>query len=225
MKIIVDYREKNSDIPYRLQSLGLEIEYRNLKVGDYIVGNIIVERKTAEDFVASIIDGRLSEQLFKMSASAELSYLVVVGFLSEAMMKHDINRKAVISALVSASLKRAPIGKSGVVVVNTVETSFDFAYFIERLAKRIEDGDVWRLPPIPKITTKGGEMDLMIAMLTAIPNVGVDKARRLLEHFGNIRSIANASIGELTSVKGIGIETAKNIYNFFNKPFFTYTTE
>src|SRR3972149_6412662 len=45
-KIIVDYREKNSMIPAELISNGCEIEFQNLSVGDYVVENTAIERKT-----------------------------------------------------------------------------------------------------------------------------------------------------------------------------------
>ncbi|MEK6819664.1 MAG: ERCC4 domain-containing protein, partial [Nanoarchaeota archaeon] len=62
-KIIVDYREKNSLVSSVLVNLGVEIEFKNLKVGDYIVNEVAVERKTVSDFISSMINKRLSNQL------------------------------------------------------------------------------------------------------------------------------------------------------------------
>ena len=39
-KIIIDYREKNSLVASELSHLGAEIEFKELKVGDYIIKNI-----------------------------------------------------------------------------------------------------------------------------------------------------------------------------------------
>jgi len=44
-KIIIDYREKNSLIPSILNSLGVEIELKELKVADYIVKDVAIERE------------------------------------------------------------------------------------------------------------------------------------------------------------------------------------
>ena len=63
LKIIVDYREKNSLVSSVLVNLGIEVEFQNLKVGDYIVNGVAVERKTVSDFIGSMINKRLSNQL------------------------------------------------------------------------------------------------------------------------------------------------------------------
>ena len=62
-KIIVDYREKNSLVPSVLVSLGAEIEFRELKVADYIVKDVVIERKTVFDFISSMKSRRLINQL------------------------------------------------------------------------------------------------------------------------------------------------------------------
>ena len=62
-KIIIDYREKNSLVAPHLIKLGLEIEFKELKVGDYIVQNVIIERKTINDFLSSMLNHRLLNQI------------------------------------------------------------------------------------------------------------------------------------------------------------------
>jgi DNA ligase (NAD+) len=51
-----------------------------------------------------------------------------------------------------------------------------------------------------------------------IPNVGEYTAQLLAEYFGTLESLAEATEGELTSIKGIGEETAKSITAFFRDP-------
>lgn len=63
IKIIVDVREKNMA---KLLHNYANIELKTLEVGDYVLSDrVVVERKTAEDFVNSIIDKRLFSQLKK----------------------------------------------------------------------------------------------------------------------------------------------------------------
>ncbi|MEM1868772.1 MAG: ERCC4 domain-containing protein, partial [Acidilobaceae archaeon] len=63
-RIYVDYREENSGIPGILESLGLIVIREYLEIGDYIIpGDIIIERKTAEDYINSLYDGRLFDQI------------------------------------------------------------------------------------------------------------------------------------------------------------------
>ena len=66
--VIADYREKPSGIPDLLmQKEGVNCYYNYLKYGDYIINNEVhVERKTADDFVLSIINGRIFNQCSKL---------------------------------------------------------------------------------------------------------------------------------------------------------------
>ena len=66
-KVIIDYREKNSLVPSELTGLGLEIEFKNLKVADYLVQGIAIERKTVSDFVSSMVNRRLPKQLEELN--------------------------------------------------------------------------------------------------------------------------------------------------------------
>ena len=52
--------------------------------------------------------------------------------------------------------------------------------------------------------------------LDGIKGVGDKRKKLLLKHFKSVSAIKNASIDELTCVKGIDKSTAENIYNFFN---------
>ena len=62
--IVVDDREQAGDVPAALAARGdAAVEVARLKVGDYhIERRVLVERKTAADFAASLIDGRLFRQ-------------------------------------------------------------------------------------------------------------------------------------------------------------------
>ncbi len=62
--IIVDSRELGSPTTRELSKHEILITQETLSIGDFIISDrTAIERKTAEDFVASIIDGRLFEQI------------------------------------------------------------------------------------------------------------------------------------------------------------------
>ncbi len=46
--------------------------------------------------------------------------------------------------------------------------------------------------------------------------VGYENARRLLNHFGSVRAVMNASIEDLMEVDKIGKVTAQNIFEIMN---------
>ena len=63
IRIIVDYREKNSLVISDLVNLKIEVEFKNLPIADYLINDIAIERKTISDFKSSIIDKRIFSQL------------------------------------------------------------------------------------------------------------------------------------------------------------------
>ena len=81
-KLIVDYREKNSLVASELINLGFEIEFKELKVADYIVKGVAIERKTISDFISSMINKGWLINLKKFllqkapSSSLPMSFLI-----------------------------------------------------------------------------------------------------------------------------------------------------
>ena len=58
--------------------------------------------------------------------------------------------------------------------------------------------------------------DIREAGLQEIPGVGPARKRALLRHFGTLKQIERAAIGDLERVPGINAETARKIYDFFH---------
>ena len=62
-KIIADIHEKNSLILSELKSSNqIKLEIKSLKIGDYLIGKTVIERKTVQDFISSMINKRLVQQ-------------------------------------------------------------------------------------------------------------------------------------------------------------------
>jgi excinuclease ABC subunit C len=57
-------------------------------------------------------------------------------------------------------------------------------------------------------------IDSFHSELDAIPGIGAFKKKALLNFFGDIKKIREASVGELQKVKGIGGRRAEKIYTF-----------
>jgi len=82
-KIIVDVHEKNSLIIANLHnSKQVRLEIKSLKIGDYLIGNTIIERKTISDFINSMINKRLMQQ-FKQMKKYKQQLLVIEGDLEQ----------------------------------------------------------------------------------------------------------------------------------------------
>ena len=80
VSIIADYREVPSKVPEILKKLGAKVEFSQLKTGDYIINNeIIVERKSRDDFILSIIQGRLFLQCSRLKNTSYSQVLLIEG--------------------------------------------------------------------------------------------------------------------------------------------------
>ena len=58
VKIIIDTREKQSLVASYLIEKGAKIEFEKLDIGDYLIQDTIIERKTFQDLLSSVIDKR-----------------------------------------------------------------------------------------------------------------------------------------------------------------------
>jgi excinuclease ABC subunit C len=59
--------------------------------------------------------------------------------------------------------------------------------------------------------------DIREAGLQEIPGIGPTRKRALLHHFGTLKAIERASLGDLARVPGINEETARKIHDFFHE--------
>lgn len=196
--IIADYREK--EVIENLKNIGAHVNEMNLEIGDFICSGdgIAIERKTHSDFVSSIIDGRIFEQVRTLKENYEKPVIIVEGFSNREM--NDNALKATIASLIT---------KFNVSFVNT-KNILDTARMIYWLAKKEQEDDNILLGF--KQGKKPKEMKrLQEFILSGIPGISNVLARRLLENFGNIENVINASEIDLSKVKGVGKKLANKI--------------
>jgi len=213
--VLVDSKEPKNYVD-KLRNEGLPVEVRDILFCDYIVTvnnySIGIERKTAEDFVASIIDGRIFNQAYMLSTMFPVSYIIVEGFISEALSYTAFSRRAYIGALVSLALKTSPHGQRGRISIINVELDVDTVLFIKYLHKKLEEGDFERLPRVrlPKksiIDRKG----VMIAMLQVIPGVGEERAKKIAGAYNSVAELLTTTPDKLAMIDGISYNLAKKI--------------
>ncbi len=207
--IFIDDREPKR-IEELLRKIKAPVYRKRLEVGDYLVSykgfEVPIERKDVNDYLNSIADGRLFAQVHQLSSRYELAFICIIGDLDDALLMRGFRREAVIGSIVSLALRK----NYGRVVPLFFKDELDFCYALKSINKLVESGDLKTKPRL----IKKGEKENQIAMLTAIPGIGEEKAKRLLEKFGSIYRIVNASILELSRVDGIGEKQARIIYDF-----------
>jgi Fanconi anemia group M protein len=199
MKIVVDHREKNSGIVELLNRKPTQVSFRQLDYGDYLINDwVTVERKKAEDFLISIIDGRLFRQASGLKKNCLNPIILIEGNPYRTQLK--MNKRSVMGALVCLqSIWHLPVAHSS----SAAETVEIFRLIGMQTSKNIEA----LLPrsgyrPSRLITRK-------LYILQGLPSIGPMLAKRLLVHFGSVTRVMNAKVENLTQVKGIGKETAE----------------
>lgn len=206
VRVIVDSREIFSETVAELYSLDCEIIEKTISVGDYVCSDrVCVERKTAEDFTASIIDGRLFTQLKNISEHYEKPVLIIEG---RNFFSRNINPNAVYGALAACVDFGVAIFHS-----SSPRETAKIIYFIAKREQLEEKRDVtFKSKPKPK---KINEMQL--AMVASLPFVNTVLAKRLLKHFKTPKNVFCASERELKKIEGIGEKKARAIWKILNK--------
>jgi DNA excision repair protein ERCC-4 len=201
VKIRVDYREKASGIIELLREEEVTLEIGKVSYGDYIINDTItVERKTAIDFLISIIDSRLFNQLSNLKKNCVQPLLLLEGNPYETDLQFD--PLAIKGALISTqAIWTIPIVSS-----ESIQETKNIFLMIGRQAESCSDVVPLRGGYRPKRLKSR-----QLYILQGLPQVGPTVARRLLDHFGSVSKMMPAPIEELMRVEGIGKDSAKKI--------------
>jgi ERCC4-related helicase len=201
--VYVDNREKGNDIAKRLIDLGAEVKLKQLETADYIVSmRAGIEYKKVEDFINSLIDGRLLSQIKSLSENFERPLIIVEGEQSIYGVR-NIHPNAIRGLISSITIDfRIPILYTKD-PADTAETIFSIAKR-EQILKKNDN----LLHFSKKALTKNQQKEYIIS---SFPNIGTNIAKELLNKFGSIKNIVNADITELQRIEKVGNIIAKKI--------------
>ncbi len=188
-KIIVDIHEKDSMIIPLLCELGCEVETRPLKVGDYLIGDILIERKTFSDFISSMISRRLIEQLRHLR-QAKRALLIIENYDIHSEKLGKINPNSIRGFILSIILNsQIPI----IFTEDSEETAMQLKVLAKQQLKPSEEISLHSR--IPK--TKKERQEYIVE---SFPGIGPKTAKKLLEKFKTIKNIINAKKEELEEI-------------------------
>ncbi len=202
VQIVVDNREYRSDVVKNLAVKGIFVEPSQLDVGDYVLSSRIgVERKEVDDFLDSMISGKLFKQISSLKDTYSRPVLVIEG--ERLLERRNINHNAIFGSLASISVD------FGVTILSTKNSSetADLLYTIAKREQREDKKVVVVRGDKPMMSLRGKQHFL----IEGLPNVSAVLARRLLSHFGSIKALVNASEEDLMHVKGVGKNIASDI--------------
>lgn len=210
-RVVADTREGPSGVPGILRDLGARVELRLLDVADYVIGDRAIERKTIDDFASSLFSGRLFEQAKRLVESYVSPVMVIEGDLRTALQK--VSRPRVFwGSLVSLVLQYEIRPFFTPDKQHTAELIFTYAVHLSRRRRGI--------PPFiarkPRIST---DAQAQLLIVGSLPSIGPRLALRLLERFGTVRRIFEATRSELAVRGGIGGARAQRVASVLDLPY------
>ena len=207
--IVADDREASSKVVEILHTLGVTLRLQRLPAGDYAMGErVLVERKTARDFVDTLVDRDLLGQMKALSASAARPVLIIEG--GDLYTQRDIHPNAIRGTLAAIAVDM------GISILFSRDEE-DTAQILAVLARREEGGAREpRLPQKKAVRSLQEQQELLIA---SFPDIGLKNARLLLDHFGSVRAVIDAGQEDLCQVKGIGEKRARQIFELARRAY------
>ena len=213
--VYADSREGNSKVIRHLTEMEMDVKIRSMAVGDYQVSDeVAIERKTAKDFVDSLIDKRLFKQARELSEEFKKPLLILEG---DDLYAGMVNANAIRGSIASIALD------FGISIIPT-RNAQDTAAMIKRIAIREQNGEH---TPVQIRTDKKpvSLLEQQLFIIESLPNIGPVNAKALLEHFGSVGNVINASEKDLQEVEGIGKKTAENIRSVIDSKYLYFKKE
>tara|TARA_R100000234_G_scaffold116000_1_gene92569 strand:- start:2646 stop:3350 length:705 start_codon:yes stop_codon:yes gene_type:complete len=225
MKLFIDSRENSKlgdMVTVQANKMGILNEKKWLEVGDYVIGNVCFEAKSAVDFLQSVVSKRIWTQIDNMDKWYDRNFVVIYGSLEDALssmkyitnMNQNINPKQL--KVTYTNRFKGAIGR--------LRLDYDIGVIWRDTMKDVVDEmiTICKMAPIerkminPSIPTRIATDDVRVDMLTTIKGVSEKKARDLLKEHGCIMEIGDSNLKELMIVKGIGNTVADRINNVLN---------
>ena len=207
LRIIIDERERKSGIQKLLKSIGVNVEIKTLPIGDYIVSHeTVVERKSINDLIASIFDGRLFDQCNRLKEHFQFPIILLEGNVDEIESITE-NPLVFYGALSTIAIDyKIPI-------IPTPNASHT-AKLLVSLSSRKES---IKGPLLKKIKKSNDVQKQQLSVLCSLPGVGEKIAIRMLEKFESPLKVLSASTKDLAKIPGLGESRAKKIKKMLEK--------
>ncbi len=181
--IIIDTREKQSLVAAHLTNQNASVNFETLEIGDYLINDICIERKTFSDFVSSMINKRLHDQLREIKKYPK-HFLIIEG-LQEIENKNL--EKAAKGMILSTIIDYQ-------VPILFTQDDVDTADLLLRLAKQQSKPKAeFSLRAKTPMTTEQQKQFI----LEGFEGIGPTTAKKLLEKYKTLKKVFQVSLEEL----------------------------
>jgi ERCC4-type nuclease len=215
--LMIDKREKSelaSLIIKRAELIHIPYEFKWLEIGDYVLHvepSICFEAKSIQDFLNSIRNKRMFNQISNMEDAYDKNIILIHGPLEDAVKYlenveyNNIRWKNKLKGMICGAI--ASINLHTTSKCLWVPSVDEAAHIVIASCTQVNKPLILT-KQLPKKTRSE---DVRVDVLVGIDGVSEKKARDLLKMFGSIEEISSISIEDIIKIKGIGKVTAGNI--------------
>ena len=203
IKIFADYREKGSGVIKDLAENDVKVSLERLEYADYVVSSRCgIEIKTVEDFVDSIIDGRLLQQIKNLKKNFERPIIVIEG-TQDIYGVRNVHHNSILGMMATIAVSY------GIPIIQTKDFK-ETSALLQIIARREQEetSKDFSLHADRKPATLKEQQEYFVSSL---PGINLTLSKPLLKHFKTIKNLVNASEKELQEVEKIGPAKAKQI--------------
>jgi ERCC4-type nuclease len=190
IKIIIDTREKQSLVAANAIEQKANIKFEKLEIGDYLINDTIIERKTFSDFISSMLNRRLMPQLFNLKKYPK-HFLLIEGFYYN-YNSDFVHENAIRGMLLS-------IATDFQIPIIYTEGPKDTAKFLITLAKKYEKSKP-KTFSLRHNKTEQTFQEKKEFILQGFPGIGPTLSQNLFEKFGTLKEIFKAPKKELEKI-------------------------
>lgn len=212
-KLLIDSREQKR-IPYakkRCESWDWDYEVKQLKYGDYVCGNTVIEWKTTTDFISSVVDGRMKKEAIDQANHFPYHYVIIVGNVDNACHMYkkftgmQFHKTSFYSAVASLMLY------TNVVIVPNVKDGF---HLMKYLIIKSNDTGNRIVRPVEKLSRNP-----CYNFLVGVPRISQKRAEAIctLHNLKTARQLFALDKKKLLAVDGIGESLADEILRALGK--------
>ena len=224
-KLLIDSRETSNltkEVIAKAEELSISYSKEWLEIGDYTFNDVCFEAKSSFDFLQSVVNKRLWNQMDNMDRAFTNNIVIVYGSQAEAVVNFISYSKTNLPKSNQARLlKNKFYGAIGKIILDT-DCSVIWAKDEKEAAQII--CVVCKMQPInrdiynPRLIKKRkiSTSDLRTDVLTTIKGLSEKKAKLLIKKYGSLMEIGELTVKELTEIDGIGKILAERIYGVFN---------
>ncbi len=201
--IRIDTQEQRSGIPALLAAMPqVHIEMIPLRMGDYDVGGNprrVFERKTGNDFVSSLAQGRLFSQLTTLRKNRFAPILLLEGdplCVDHSLMRPESIRGAL--TYITAILRVPILPSSG---------PAESAHLVYAAARQCQVGQAAHSPAThgpAEGRRRATQSEQQMQIVLSLPGIGPITARAVCARFRNLHDLLSANAAQLATVPGVG---------------------